>query len=125
MQVSVNMQLLCSKSSNANFRSLVCDNNGIVIAETVYRCMICAEIFDVLDNIQKHYQLEHFEERISSQSPQNEYFNKQLIDYENYFENGTLSEMYTANGQTSPSPQVIQNCEISANNQFSYFGMLK
>jgi len=42
-------------------RSLVCDGNGIIIAEMVYRCMICAFISDSIGDAQRHYQVRHME----------------------------------------------------------------
>ena len=40
-------------------RSLICDSNGIIIAEMVYRCMVCANISDSIADAQRHYQLKH------------------------------------------------------------------
>lgn len=42
-------------------RSLVCDANGIIIAEMVHRCMICAHISESINDARKHYQEIHFE----------------------------------------------------------------
>lgn len=42
-------------------RSLVCDSNGIIIAEMVYRCMICAFISDSICDAQRHYQVRHMD----------------------------------------------------------------
>ncbi|XP_053208880.1 orphan steroid hormone receptor 2-like [Panonychus citri] len=42
-------------------RSLVCDSNGIIIAEMVYRCMICAYISDSIGDAQRHYQVRHMD----------------------------------------------------------------
>jgi len=49
-------------SSKSGIRSLVCDSNGIIVAEMVYRCMICSAIHDVLDDAQRHYQSEHIDD---------------------------------------------------------------
>ena len=49
-------------SSKSGIRSLVCDSNGIIVAEMVYRCMICSAIHDVLEEAQRHYQSEHIED---------------------------------------------------------------
>ena len=40
-------------------RSLLCDANGIIIAEMVYRCMICYSIHDYIGDVSKHYQTAH------------------------------------------------------------------
>ncbi|XP_074603420.1 uncharacterized protein LOC141856962 [Brevipalpus obovatus] len=40
-------------------RSLLCDANGIIIAEMVYRCMICYSIHDYIGDVSKHYQTTH------------------------------------------------------------------
>ena len=49
-------------SSKTGIRSLVCDSNGIIVAEMVYRCMICSAIHEVLEDAQRHYQCEHIED---------------------------------------------------------------
>jgi hypothetical protein len=43
-------------------KSLICDLNGIIIAEMVYRCMICDVIYETIPEVQMHYQLKHIEE---------------------------------------------------------------
>ena len=43
-------------------RSLVCDSTGIIIAEMVYRCMICNSVTDSITEAKAHYQLNHMEE---------------------------------------------------------------
>lgn len=42
-------------------RSLVCDSNGIIVAEMVFRCMICAAVCDSISDAQKHYQRRHID----------------------------------------------------------------
>lgn len=42
-----------------NFRSLICDESGIIIGEMVYRCLICSFISVSMDKIRAHYQTEH------------------------------------------------------------------
>ena len=51
-----------SNNTKSGIRSLVCDANGIIVAEMVYRCMICAEIHEVLDECERHYHHEHMNE---------------------------------------------------------------
>lgn len=46
----------------ARLRSLICDANGIIIAEMVFRCMVCAKIHDSSGEAQTHYQDEHMDE---------------------------------------------------------------
>lgn len=46
-------------------RSLVCDSSGIIIAEMVFRCMICAHVSDAISSAHEHYELSH----MSRQSP--------------------------------------------------------
>lgn len=48
-------------SNGLGCRSLVCDANGIIIAEMVHRCMICAHISEGIADARKHYQETHFE----------------------------------------------------------------
>ena len=76
------MQLIGPKPS-AGIRSLVCSSNGIVIAETVYRCMICSEIFEALEDIHHHYDLEHFANEISPGSRNLHFKQAEEIDFEN------------------------------------------
>lgn len=66
--------LMAAKTSEASgglggLRSLICDTNGIVIAEAVYRCMICADVFENLEMIHVHYKLEHLEGELSVMPP--------------------------------------------------------
>ncbi|KAI1299988.1 hypothetical protein HDE_03653 [Halotydeus destructor] len=42
-------------------RSLVCDANGIIVAEMVYRCMICTTVSDCIADAQKHYRSKHMD----------------------------------------------------------------
>ena len=44
-------------------RSLVCDSSGIIIAEMVYRCMICAFVSDSINSAQKHYKTSHMSKK--------------------------------------------------------------
>lgn len=52
-------------SSNSNlserkgFRSLICDESGIIIGEMVYRCLLCSFINESMDKVRAHYQHEH------------------------------------------------------------------
>ncbi|KAH9392612.1 hypothetical protein TYRP_005694 [Tyrophagus putrescentiae] len=48
-------------ASGNGLRSLVCDSNGIIIAEAVtsYRCMICADVFEQLGEMHLHYRMDH------------------------------------------------------------------
>ena len=49
-------------------RSLICDSNGIIVAEMVYRCMICANVADSIAEAQKHYQVKHIINDIATAS---------------------------------------------------------
>lgn len=40
-------------------RSLVCDPSGIIVAEMVYRCMICYYVTDSIADAREHYSGEH------------------------------------------------------------------
>lgn len=40
-------------------RSLLCDASGIIIAEMVYRCMVCYSIHDFIGDVSKHYHTVH------------------------------------------------------------------
>lgn len=57
-------------------RSLVCDSSGIIIAEMVYRCMICYYVTDSIIEAKAHYQSDHMnddddEEQEVEPMPQN------------------------------------------------------
>jgi len=49
----------CSKDEREGCRSLICDSSGIIIAEMVYRCMVCSNISDSITDAQRHYQMKH------------------------------------------------------------------
>ena len=40
-------------------RALICDSNGIIIAEMVHRCVICSKISDTITDAQSHYKKTH------------------------------------------------------------------
>lgn len=67
-----------AKDDREGCRSLICDSNGIIIAEMVYRCMVCANISDSITDAQRHYQLKHiFNQNIGlgNNSPLNNSYN--------------------------------------------------
>lgn len=41
------------------FRSLICDEEGVIIGEMVYRCLICSFISESMEKVRNHYQNEH------------------------------------------------------------------
>ena len=51
-----------TESDSQKCRSLVCDSTGIIIAEMVYRCMICNSVTDSITEAKAHYQMNHMEE---------------------------------------------------------------
>lgn len=50
------------KDDQERCRSLVCDPNGIIVAEMVYRCMICFYVSDTMPEARQHYVLKHIED---------------------------------------------------------------
>ena len=54
-------------------RSLVCDAAGIIIAEMVYRCMICNSVSDSITEARAHYQLTHMEDEEEDEQEDEEY----------------------------------------------------
>lgn len=48
-----------SSEESDKCRSLVCDSSGIIIAEMVYRCMICYYVTDSITESKAHYQSDH------------------------------------------------------------------
>ncbi|XP_074596298.1 uncharacterized protein LOC141851450 isoform X2 [Brevipalpus obovatus] len=79
-------------------RSLVCDGNGIIIAEMVYRCMICAFISDSIGDAQRHYQVRHMEgDSQPSTSVKHEPID--FLDEEDDSDAGPLSTSYTSNAR--------------------------
>lgn len=51
-----------TETDSQKCRSLVCDSTGIIIAEMVYRCMICNSVTDSITEAKAHYQISHMEE---------------------------------------------------------------
>lgn len=49
-------------STVAGCRSLVCDSNGIIVAENVFRCMLCSSIFDSIADSKRHYYQFHVDD---------------------------------------------------------------
>ena len=56
---NVNGTLPPTESDSDKCRSLVCDSSGIIIAEMVYRCMICYYVTDSIVEAKAHYQSDH------------------------------------------------------------------
>ena len=54
-------------------RSLVCDEDGLVVAETVFRCILCHEVQSSIQSAQDHYYFCHMDhedgEELSDPSP--------------------------------------------------------
>ena len=50
------------KDDQDRCRSLVCDPNGIIVAEMVYRCMICFYVSESMIEARAHYVQKHIEE---------------------------------------------------------------
>lgn len=48
-----------TKDERDGCRSLICDANGIIIAEMVYRCMICSSVLDSIGDAKLHYHKNH------------------------------------------------------------------
>lgn len=69
-------------------RSLLCNENGVVIAETVYRCTMCQAIFDGADEVQVHYNRRHLDGLSISKADRarRAAMNYNMLDFE---ENGT------------------------------------
>lgn len=44
-----------SSDEREGCRSLICDNNGVIIGETTYRCMICNKINESIAETRQHY----------------------------------------------------------------------
>ncbi|KAI1277772.1 hypothetical protein HDE_14586 [Halotydeus destructor] len=49
------------KDDRDGCRSLICDANGIIVAEMVYRCMICSNILDSISEAKAHYHKDHID----------------------------------------------------------------
>jgi hypothetical protein len=54
-------ETFASKTSDdsSGCRNLLCDSSGVIIAETVYRCLICRSIHDSITDAQVHYLSSH------------------------------------------------------------------
>lgn len=59
------------KDDQERCRSLVCDPNGIIVAEMVYRCMICFYVSDTMQDARSHYVTKHIEEEDDNLSNDN------------------------------------------------------
>ncbi|XP_074605129.1 uncharacterized protein LOC141858321 [Brevipalpus obovatus] len=55
-------ELMMKEDNDNRCRSLVCDPNGIIVAEMVYRCMICFYITDTMMEAKQHYSLKHMDD---------------------------------------------------------------
>lgn len=49
------------KDDRDGCRSLICDANGIIIAEVVYRCMICSAVINSTTDARNHYHSDHID----------------------------------------------------------------
>ena len=49
------------KDERDGCRSLICDANGIIIAEVVYRCMICSSVLNSITEARSHYHSNHID----------------------------------------------------------------
>lgn len=54
------------KDEREGCRSLICDANGIIIAEMVYRCMICSSVADSIADAKIHYHNNHIDNDIEN-----------------------------------------------------------
>jgi hypothetical protein len=61
MDYSVKNQSSLLRDEREGCRSLVCDANGIIIAEMVYRCMICSTVSESISDAKLHYHNNHID----------------------------------------------------------------
>ena len=54
------------KDEREGCRSLICDANGIIIAEMVYRCMICSAVADSIADAKIHYHNNHIDNDVEN-----------------------------------------------------------
>lgn len=76
-------------------RSLVCDPNGIIVAEMVYRCMICFYITDTMSDAKQHYTLKHMDDEDVDEDDKEMDLNR-----ESYGEDNNLSMVPSGNGSS-------------------------
>ena len=91
-------------STKSGIRSLVCDPNGIIVAEMVYRCMICSAIHDVLDDAQRHYKTEHIDDNdidLKNSNQQMVPLDSDLEEEEELNMNYDMSDMFEDVGQNA------------------------
>lgn len=69
--MSSQSKLSTSSDERYDCRALICDSNGIIIGETAYRCMICAQINDSIAETKQHYYENHSNEFLLGQSATN------------------------------------------------------
>jgi hypothetical protein len=87
---SRSFEMIMTNDDRDGCRSLVCDSNGIIIAEMVYKCMLCAYISDSICDAQKHYQLKHIDDdnKRDAKSPneiESNHYSNDLDDYNESF----------------------------------------
>ena len=61
MDYSVKNSSSLLRDEREGCRSLVCDANGIIIAEMVYRCMICSTVSESISDAKLHYHNNHID----------------------------------------------------------------
>lgn len=57
------------KDDRRGCRSLICDANSIIIAEMVYRCLICAHVTESIGDAQRHYHKKHMRKERCKKAP--------------------------------------------------------
>ncbi|RWS24988.1 nuclear receptor-like protein [Leptotrombidium deliense] len=85
-------------------RSLLCDTNGIIIAEMVYRCMRCSNVNDYMGEARKHYHDKHMENELN--------YNNNYLPIESK-KNRDDSENWNCNGKLVSSSTPTESCTRS------------
>lgn len=88
-------------------RSLVCDPSGIIIAEMVYRCMICHYVSEAMAEARHHYQSVHMqdddEEDARHHEPQSR-STESMLYKDKTSVNRSLQQQYATKHQARPQP---------------------
>ncbi|XP_074602789.1 uncharacterized protein LOC141856395 isoform X2 [Brevipalpus obovatus] len=84
-------------------RSLVCSANGIIVAEMIYRCMICANMADSMAEAHKHYQLKHID-------------GSKMLDKNSSNDNTCSSYNFNLPSSTNASITINNNSNYNSNN---------
>ena len=110
------------KDDQERCRSLVCDPNGIIVAEMVYRCMICFYVSDSMPEARNHYVQKHIEEEeISNENVDQIDLDESIPKHLKKLQNNNTNKYQNGNRNSSNSLNDNNGClDFSSNNSSKY-----